>query len=94
MIGSGESPEKLDENELVYYLFLLHDTDGDNHLDGHELRTAFTDYDEGEEDDPTRYVSLDEVTEMVDHVLEEDDLNGDGLISWDEYMASQLYHGN
>lgn len=77
MLKSGESPEKLDENELIYYLFLLHDIDGDNHLDGHELRNAFTDFDEGEEDDPARYVPLDEVTEMVDHTLEEDDLNGE-----------------
>ncbi|KAI9248483.1 hypothetical protein BDA99DRAFT_446161 [Phascolomyces articulosus] len=90
----NEPPVNLNEKELVYYLFVLHDTNGDGNLDGHELRAAFTDFDEDEEDDPTQYVSLDEVTDMVDHVLEEDDLNGDGLISWEEYLQSQLYHGN
>ncbi|KAI8146517.1 hypothetical protein BJV82DRAFT_389331 [Fennellomyces sp. T-0311] len=90
----GDDPVNLNEKELVYYLFVLHDTNNDGSLDGHELRSAFTDFDEDEEDDPTQYVSLDEVTDMVDHVLEEDDLNGDGLISWEEYLQSQLYHGN
>ncbi|CDS04759.1 hypothetical protein LRAMOSA07289 [Lichtheimia ramosa] len=95
MAKEGQDPQaKLTENELVYYLFVLHDTNNDGHLDGHELRAAFTDFDEDEEDDPTRYVALDEITDMVDHVLEEDDLNGDGRISWEEYLQSQLYHGN
>lgn len=78
MAKDGQDPQaKLSENELVYYLFVLHDTNNDGHLDGHELRAAFTDFDEDEEDDPTRYVALDEITAMVDHVLEEDDLNGE-----------------
>lgn len=78
MAKEGQDPQaKLTENELVYYLFVLHDTNNDGHLDGHELRAAFTDFDEDEEDDPTRYVALDEITDMVDHVLEEDDLNGE-----------------
>ncbi|KAI9020823.1 hypothetical protein CLU79DRAFT_219563 [Phycomyces nitens] len=77
---------------MVYYLFVVHDKNADGHLDGHELRAAFTDFEEGDED-PTKFISLEEVTEMVDHVLEEDDINGDGLISWDEYLQSQLYHG-
>lgn len=72
-----EPPADLSENELVYYLFVLHDTNNDGHLDGHELRAAFTDFDENEEEDPTQYVSLEEVTDMVDHVLEEDDRNGE-----------------
>ncbi|KAI9312706.1 hypothetical protein BX666DRAFT_815411 [Dichotomocladium elegans] len=90
----ADPPQDLSENELIYYLFVLHDTNADGHLDGHELRAAFTDFDEDEEDDLTGYVSLEEVTDMVDHVLEEDDINGDGLISWEEYLQSQLYHGN
>ncbi|KAI9473574.1 MAG: hypothetical protein EXX96DRAFT_488553 [Benjaminiella poitrasii] len=74
---------------MIYYLFLIHDVDGDGFLDGHELRAAFTDFGE---DDATQYLSLEEVTEMVDHVLAEDDLDGDGLISWSEYLESQNYH--
>ncbi|CAO3630034.1 unnamed protein product [Mucor hiemalis] len=75
---------------MIYYLFLIHDVNSDGYLDGHELRQAFTDF--GGDEDATQYLSLDEVTEMVDHVLEEDDLHGDGLISWPEYLESQQYH--
>ncbi|GAB5590291.1 hypothetical protein Unana1_05191 [Umbelopsis nana] len=85
----GEIPE-MDEKDTLFYLFTLHDYNKDGFLDGHELRAAFTDF---EDDDPSAVVSLDEVTDMVDHVLEEDDLNGDGLISWEEYLESQMYHG-
>ncbi|CEG66072.1 hypothetical protein RMATCC62417_02721 [Rhizopus microsporus] len=80
----------LKDEDMVYYLFLIHDQNGDGFLDGHELRQAFTDF--GHDEDVSKYLSLDEITEMVDHVLEEDDLNGDGLISWSEYLESQIYH--
>jgi hypothetical protein len=55
---------------------LIHDVNGDGFLDGHELRAAFTDFGD-EHEDATQYLSLQEVTEMVDHVLEEDDLDGE-----------------
>jgi hypothetical protein len=69
----GEIPE-MDEKDTLFYVFTLHDYNKDGFLDGHELRAAFTDIDS---EDPSTIVSLDEVTEMVDHVLEEDDLNGE-----------------
>ncbi|CAM0141984.1 hypothetical protein VKS41_004313 [Umbelopsis sp. WA50703] len=83
--------DNLDEKDTLFYLFSMHDYNKDGFLDGHELRAAFTDFDHDE--DVSELISLDEVTEMVDHVLEEDDLNGDGLISWEEYLESQTYHG-
>ncbi|KAI8891095.1 hypothetical protein K501DRAFT_144539, partial [Backusella circina FSU 941] len=86
-----ENAPKLSEEDTIYYLFALHDANGDGYLDGHELLQAFTDFGEGH-GDVSKYLLLEEVTEMIDHVLEEDDLNGDGLISWDEYLQSQLYH--
>ncbi|CAO3667001.1 unnamed protein product [Rhizopus stolonifer] len=79
----------LSDEDIIYYLFLIHDRNGDGFLDGHELRQAFTDF--GDED-ASKFLSLEEVTEMIDHVIEEDDLNGDGLISWSEYLESQTYH--
>ncbi|GAA5812375.1 hypothetical protein MFLAVUS_005827 [Mucor flavus] len=88
---STEIPPDLSDEDMIYYLFLIHDVNGDGFLDGHELRTAFTDFGD-EHEDATQFLSLDEVTEMVDHVLEEDDLDGDGLISWSEYLESQQYH--
>ncbi len=29
---------------------------------------------------------------MIDEALMEDDVNNDGKISWEEYLASQQYH--
>ncbi|KAI8049131.1 uncharacterized protein B0P05DRAFT_563842 [Gilbertella persicaria] len=80
---------ELSEQDTIYYLFVIHDLNGDGYLDGHELRIAFTDFDQHEADTT---MTLKEVTAMIDHVLEEDDKNGDGLISWTEYLESQLYH--
>jgi Ca2+-binding EF-hand superfamily protein len=73
---TDEIPPDLSDEDMIYYLFLIHDVNGDGFLDGHELRTAFTDFGD-EHEDATQYLSLDEVTEMVDHVLEEDDLDGE-----------------
>lgn len=62
------------------------DYNHDEHLDAHELKFAFTEH------DATHSVSLKDVEEMVDHVLAEDDLDNDGTISWEEYLASEEQH--
>ncbi|CAG8633679.1 740_t:CDS:1, partial [Acaulospora colombiana] len=67
-------PEEMTEDDELYYLFSIHDANHDGYLDGNELRDAFTDYDEGT---GKPYVSLEEVTEMIDHVLLEDDMNNE-----------------
>lgn len=75
MSNDKEAPE-LSEKDMIYYLFVIHDINGDGYLDGHELRAAFTDFDDDhatEEEDLT----LEEITDMVDHVLHEDDKNGE-----------------
>jgi Ca2+-binding EF-hand superfamily protein len=79
-----ESPE-LSEQDMIYYLFVIHDLNGDGYLDGHELRAAFTDFDEEGEHNHSQTdlyrkietIPFDEITDMVDHVLEEDDTNGE-----------------
>jgi hypothetical protein len=73
----GEKAQKVTEDDMIFYLFVLHDQNGDNHLDGHELRAAFSDFDHDAEEDPTQFVSLEDITLMVDHVLAEDDLDGE-----------------
>ncbi|KAG2235118.1 hypothetical protein INT48_006499 [Thamnidium elegans] len=91
---STETPE-LSEKDMIYYLFVIHDINGDGYLDGHELRAAFTDFDHEDghtDEEKEELIPLDEANDMVDHVLLEDDKNGDGLISWSEYLESQLYH--
>lgn len=77
LAGDTGTPVDLDDKDMVYYLFVLHDRNGDGYLDGHELRGAFSDFDAEHEEDPAKYVSLDDITSMVDHVLEEDDLDGE-----------------
>jgi hypothetical protein len=81
--ATAETPD-LSEKDMIYYLFVIHDTNGDGYLDGHELRAAFTDFDHDDEhsDNSTTteeqvLIPLGEVTEMVDHVLLEDDKNGE-----------------
>lgn len=66
------APE-MSEQDMIYYLFVIHDVNGDGYLDGHELLAAFSDV----EDEQVAEFSLEEVTVMVDHVLLEDDKNGE-----------------
>lgn len=75
---SAETPE-LSEKDMIYYLFVIHDINGDGYLDGHELRAAFTDFDHDDEHghEKEEFIPLDEVNDMVDHVLLEDDKNGE-----------------
>jgi hypothetical protein len=97
-----------DEDMLpLLFWFQVHDINGDSHLDGHELRHAFTDHRKavvsleshhhhsdtmGDANVYTvdeNFVPLRDVINMVDHVLEEDDINGDSRISIDDYLFSQ-----
>ncbi|KAI9105408.1 hypothetical protein DFS34DRAFT_8018 [Phlyctochytrium arcticum] len=81
---------KNQEEEDLYYFFTLHDFDRDSHLDGHELRTAFTGI--GEIPKKEHQLTKKDIEEMIDHALLEDDTDGDGKVSWEEYLTSQLYH--
>ncbi|KAI8922155.1 hypothetical protein DFJ77DRAFT_445530 [Powellomyces hirtus] len=78
------------DEEDLYYFFSLHDVNKDHHLDGHELRNAFTHA--GELPPKDQRLKMADVEDMIDHALLEDDIDSDGLISWEEYLASQLYH--
>lgn len=81
MAKEGQEAPQLSEQDTIYYLFVVHDTNGDGYLDGHELRAAFSDYEDHNNSngggDQVPLIPLDEVTDMVDHVLEEDDKNGE-----------------
>jgi hypothetical protein len=80
----------LDSSELfdnkkeddVFYWFSLHDYDHNEKLDGLELRSAWMN------SDPSIY-TLTKAEEIVDNILENDDLNNDGFIDWEEYLANQ-----
>ncbi|KAF9280542.1 hypothetical protein BGZ68_007169 [Mortierella alpina] len=85
----GDKAKTLSEREELMTLFSLHDTNKDGHLDGIELREAFSDYNKGGEGSK---LSLQQMNDMIDHVIAEDDTNNDGKVSWEEYLISQKYH--
>ncbi|KAJ3181294.1 hypothetical protein HK101_009925 [Irineochytrium annulatum] len=83
----------MEESDDMFYFFSLHDYNHDAHLDGHELRNAFTEYEvkmdesrNGAPDENGRYakdrLKLRDVESMIENVLREDDTDNDGMISW------------
>ncbi|KAJ3030503.1 UNVERIFIED_CONTAM: hypothetical protein HDU68_008791 [Siphonaria sp. JEL0065] len=74
----------------MYLFFSLHDYDHNGHLDGHELRVAFTEFETKEKG----FTTLADVEKLVDAALAKDDHNNDGLINWAEFLQSQREAGN
>ncbi|XP_075718895.1 multiple coagulation factor deficiency protein 2 homolog [Rhinoderma darwinii] len=82
--------EKSSEDELEFYYFTMHDFDHNKLLDGLEIMAALQ---ESLDDHIGNVFSREEkikyYIEMTDEVLEEDDLDKDGFLSYVEYMHSQ-----
>ncbi|XP_057596395.1 cell growth regulator with EF hand domain protein 1 isoform X2 [Hippopotamus amphibius kiboko] len=73
-----EEPEHMSREQVLLYLFALHDYDQSGHLDGLELLSMLTAaLAPGASDSPT----TNPVILVVDAVLETQDLNGDGLMT-------------
>ncbi|KAJ1561941.1 hypothetical protein HK096_002763 [Nowakowskiella sp. JEL0078] len=70
------------EEEMMYW-FALNDLNKDGKLDGNELRVAFTKQMPAEAD-----IALHDIEKMIEYILNNDDHNNDGEISWPEYMSS------
>jgi Ca2+-binding EF-hand superfamily protein len=75
---------------------VLHDLDGDGQLDGMELMHAFAEWSAETwaglpETDRSWKTMLDVAAELVDHVLTEDDLDRNGRVSIEEFLANQHY---
>ncbi|XP_052272739.1 multiple coagulation factor deficiency protein 2 homolog isoform X1 [Dreissena polymorpha] len=95
--------EEMTEEELEFHYFKLHDYDGNNKLDGVEITKAITHFHdeegEGEKDPNTatdatakanvKVFTDEEITNIVDMVLKEDDLNNDGYIEYMEFVTAQ-----
>ena len=87
--------EQMTEEEQNFYYFRLHDTNNDNYLDGLEVIAAFNHVDEdeyiyddatnGQNNTQTERIADDELMKFVDDVLKEEDLDRDGLISYEEF---------
>ena len=93
--GEKEGDElKLDsEEEMEFHYFKLHDYDSNNKLDGLELAAALTHFHEGESDSAARAhnIALDdeELSNLIDQIMAEDDLNDDGYIDYYEFIHAQ-----
>ncbi len=78
--------------EQNFYYFKLHDTNNDNRLDGLEVIAAFDHVHEEEyiHDDTsngtqTERLADEELTNLVDDILKDEDLDRDGFISYEEF---------
>merc|ERR1711973_240186 len=88
---------KMTEQELQFHYFKMHDTDGNNKLDGLELvKSLIHWHDEANHDPksgqpkPEQKIFLDEeLKNMIDPILESDDKNKDGFIDYPEFIAAQ-----
>ncbi|XP_067901804.1 multiple coagulation factor deficiency protein 2 homolog [Heterodontus francisci] len=81
--------DEMSVEELEFYYFTLHDFDKNMLLDGLEIMTALG---ESLEEALASFATKDVMTlliEMTDEVLEKDDVDSDGYLSYYEYMHSQ-----
>ncbi|XP_068088263.1 multiple coagulation factor deficiency protein 2 homolog isoform X2 [Hyperolius riggenbachi] len=82
--------DKASEDELEFYYFTMHDFDHNKLLDGLEILAALQDsLDEHLGSVFTKEEKMKHYIDMTDEVLEEDDLDKDGFLSFVEYMHSQ-----
>ncbi|KAJ1653714.1 hypothetical protein IWQ61_006218 [Dispira simplex] len=82
---AGQLPQDISYHDALLKYFAFHDTNDDNLLDGHELRLPWK---KGFKREFHRNATLQEIDDRVDSVLEDDDINGDGMIDFDEYWYS------
>merc|ERR1711862_694799 len=87
--------ENMTEEERDFHYFRLHDFDQNDLLDGLEVFKALVHEHEHNKNDsesePEKYgdKSFDDIVEVIDQVLEEDDLNKDGFLSYSEFVAGR-----
>ncbi|GAU97829.1 hypothetical protein RvY_09059 [Ramazzottius varieornatus] len=93
---TDKRPEDMNEQELQFHYFKLHDTDTNNKLDGLELIHAITHYHGGEVPsiEGTRVLTDHELSMTVDAILLDDDKNNDGFIDYTEFATSQTRNRN
>jgi len=90
--------EEMTSEEQNFYYFKLHDTNNDNRLDGLEVIAAFDHvHDEefshespqdGQNSTDTERLGDDELTNLVDDILKDEDLDHDGFISYEEFKRA------
>ena len=80
--------EELNDEEMHFYYFTLHDYDGNKKLDGLEIYHGVEHHRNG-----TEYqLSEEEYAGIVDSALDTADLNSDGYIDYPEFIKLQNMH--
>ncbi|KAH8345210.1 hypothetical protein KR059_008866, partial [Drosophila kikkawai] len=80
--------------ELQFYYFKMHDSDGNNKLDGCELYKALVHL-HGEDDKiqvslDAKTLSDEELALLIDPILEMDDTSRDGFIDYPEFIKARI----
>ncbi|CAI4223351.1 unnamed protein product [Auanema sp. JU1783] len=81
--------EKLSEEQQRFHYFSMHDLNKDQYIDGIEIVKALTHDHENESGPGIRIDDEENIVTMVDGVLKDLDINGDGLIDYAEYSRKQ-----
>ncbi|KXJ17515.1 multiple coagulation factor deficiency protein 2 homolog [Exaiptasia diaphana] len=81
--------ENLKDEDLQFHYFKMHDYDGNSKLDGIELMNAMTHYHDESDTNSTETYTDEQMSTMIDQILNEDDTNKDGYIDYPEFIASQ-----
>jgi len=87
----------MSEQELQFHYFKMHDSDGNNKLDGCELVKSLIHWHDSSNHDEKSGQPLpeekifkdDELVSMIDPILETDDKNKDGYIDYSEFVIAQ-----
>ncbi|XP_014781480.1 regulator of nonsense transcripts 1 [Octopus bimaculoides] len=85
--------DQMTNEEMEFHYFKLHDYDDNNKLDGNEITSAITHFQREDHQDANeaaaRTMSDTEISDIVDMVLKEDDLNNDGYVEYSEFATAQ-----
>ncbi|XP_052869529.1 nuclear transcription factor Y subunit beta isoform X1 [Anopheles cruzii] len=88
---------KMSEQELQFHYFKMHDSDNNNKLDGCELIKSLIHWHEqgkaqensGQPQHEEKIFSNDELSALIDPILNSDDHNQDGFIDYPEFVHAQ-----
>ncbi|KAB7500310.1 Multiple coagulation factor deficiency protein 2-like protein, partial [Armadillidium nasatum] len=91
------TPSGMSEEELQFHYFKMHDADNNNRLDGQELiKSLFHWHDSSNHDAKNgqappqpKIFTDDELTNMIDPIMDQDDRNRDGYIDYPEFVHAQ-----
>ncbi|XP_078505786.1 multiple coagulation factor deficiency protein 2 isoform X2 [Lissotriton helveticus] len=87
--GVIDKPEQeMSSQELQLHYFKMHDSDGNNLLDGLELAAAISHVHKEDGGQHTEMMKDEDLISLIDGVLRDDDKNNDGYIDYAEFAKS------